>query len=83
MDLSKTRERPYWVLAVGHHELIFIYTALQSLRHGRSDAGRSIWSNDAQVLVQNYAADADQKDAANGFCPAPREVSEEAAYHHA
>ena len=79
MDLSKTRERPYWALAGGHHELIFIYTALQSLRRGRSDAGRCIWLNDAEMFVQNYAADADQKDAANGFCPAPREVSEEVA----
>lgn len=48
---------------------------------GVSSLGHCILLDNAQMLVQNQAADADEQDAANGFCPATGKFSEQPTDH--
>ena len=50
---------------------------------GLSSLGHCILLDDAQMLVQNQAADVDKQDAANGLCPATREFSKQPTDHDA
>ena len=50
---------------------------------GVSSLGHCILLDNAQMLVQNHAADADKQDATNGFRPAPRESSHQPTDHDA